>query len=151
MAADYQLSVQILGAKELKDAIASVSGIALQAIKDALDKTAIDLEYKARGKAPHKTGALWTSIHTEPAQVTADNVEAKVGTTKNIKYARAQEYGTRGMTIHSHSRSGKPFTYIGNIPPKYYMRDAREEIKPEMTENMSAAAQKIVRHLATKG
>ncbi len=145
---DYQLSVNIIGAKELKDAISTVNSVARDALLFALNKTAIDLEASARSKAPHRKGGLWNSIHAQPAKVTQTNIEAHVGT--NLKYARAQEAGTQGMTIHSHSRQGKQFTYIGNIPPKWYMRDARNEIKPELTNNLEAAVKKIINHLATR-
>src|SRR4051812_12213915 len=118
--ADYAITANIIGAKELTDAIKGVADVAQKAIKDALNKTAIQVENKAREKAPHKTGALWGSLHTEPARVTTNNIEAKVGT--DLEYARAQEKGTVGMTIHSRSRTGKPFTYIGNIKPKYFMK-----------------------------
>jgi hypothetical protein len=147
--ADYNLSVQVIGAKELKDALASVDGFAREQIRLAINKTAIDLERKARDKAPHLHGGLYNSIHTQPAVVTQNNIEAKVGT--NLVYARAQEYGTQGMTIHSHSKTGKQFTYIGNIKPHYYMRDAKNETKPELTDNLQEALRKIVSHLATKG
>ena len=148
--ANYNLSVNIIGAKELKEAIASVSDVARKALMDALNKTAIDLERLARSKAPHLHGGLWNSLHAEPARVTVNNIEAHVGT--NLKYARAQEAGTVGMTIHSHNKfSGKQFTYIGNIKPKWYMKNAKIEIKPELTNNMEKAMKTIIDHLATKG
>lgn len=141
---DYQLSVQILGANELAAALKSPNSIIVSELKKALDKTAMQLEKYARPKAPHKTGTLQRSIHREPAGLTANNVEAKVGT--KLDYARAQEYGTVGMTIHSHSRTGTPFTYIGNIQPKFYMRDARSDVRPDMTKYMTEAVKNIIDH-----
>src|SRR5689334_11045754 len=131
---DYNLSADIIGAKELENAIKEIGSVTQRAIMDALNKTAIQLESRAREKAPHKTGALWGSIHSEPAQATGDNIEAKVGT--NLEYARAQEYGTVGMTIKSHSRTGKPFTYIGNIKPKRYMKQGKDETGTDYVNNM---------------
>src|SRR5689334_20582962 len=115
---DYTLTADIIGAKELTDAINGVSEVAKRAITDAVNKTAYQVEAKARANAPHKTGALWGSIHTnsEPgnlARAEGDNIVARVGT--NIAYGRAQEYGTVGKTIHGRSKLGKQFTYIGNI------------------------------------
>ena len=146
MTGDYNLSVTVVGAKELQNALTNIDTFAKQAFMDAINKTAIDLERKARAQAPHRKGGLWNSIHTEPAVATHDNIEAKVGT--NLKYARAQEAGTRGMVIHSHNkRTGKQFTYIGNIPPTWYMKRARDEVKPELTNNLSDAMQRIIRHV----
>lgn len=147
--ADYNLSVKVIGAKELKDALTNIDGFAKEQIRLAINKTAIDLEQKARNEAPHLHGILMNSIHTEPAVVTQNNIEAKVGT--NIVYARAQEYGTQGMIIHSHSKTGKQFTYIGNIKPHHYMNDAKNETKPELTNNLQEALRKIVSHCAKHG
>lgn len=156
--ADYTLSGDIIGAKELTDAIKGVSEVAQKAIKDAVNKTAIQIEVKARDKAPHKTGALWGSIHTaqEPgnmARVEGDNIVARVGT--NLEYARAQEKGTVGMVIKvpngRRTRNGgmtRPYTFRGNIKPKYYMKQAKEEVAPDYVENMKEAMTIIVTHLA---
>ncbi len=143
--ADGGLSAVILGAEDLKRSFDAAPKIVEEEFKKAMDKTAIDAECKARGHAPHKTGTLWRSIHHEPAQVTQNNVISKVGT--DLVYARAQEYGTQGMMIHSHSRSGQQFSYIGNIPPKYYMKQAKEEVRPLLTRNISDATNKIIRRL----
>ena len=148
-AVGYSVSAEVVGAKELKEAFESIDSFAKNAFMDAVNKAAISFEAKARGLAPHKTGALWNSIHAEPAHQTADNIEAHVGT--NLKYARAQEYGTQGMVIHSHSRTGKQFTYIGNIKPKLYFKKAKGEIAPLLTSFMQEALTKIVGHLSTEG
>ena|SRR5258708_23163804 len=148
MGSDYQLSAKIIGAEELKTAINSIDQVAIKAIVDAVNITAQDFENKARSYAPHKTGTLWNSIHAEPAEVSSNNVSAKVGT--NLKYARAQEFGTVGMVINSHSKLGKPFTYIGNIKPKLYFAKAKDAIRTEFTNNLARAMQIIVSHLATK-
>jgi phage gpG-like protein len=158
---DYSLSVQVIGAKELKDALSSVDGFAKNAIKDAINKTAYSLQRQAVQNAPHKTGTLWGSIHTDSspghlAQVKGNNIEAVVGT--NLEYARAQELGTVGMTINvpngRRTKNGgrtKPYSFIGNIKPKYYFQKARDSIKPIFTNNLQDAMKKIVDYLATKG
>lgn len=156
---DYQLSIDVIGAKELKDAIAHVDSVATQAIVNALNKTAYDLERLARSKAPHRKGGLWNSIHTEPAKVTSTNIEAKVGT--NLKYAVYQEKGTRAHTVKVVNKrvlyNKDTNTFYGksaNIPPmsgKFYMKEARDEIKPELTNNLEQATKTIINHLSTKG
>ncbi len=156
--ADYQLSVDIIGAKELKDAITSTSKIAINALLFAINKTAIDLERKAREKAPHRHGGLWNSIHAQSAKVTAANIEAHVGT--NLKYAVYQEKGTRPHIVQIRNKkvlyskeTGKFYGIRVNIPAmagKFYMKKAKDEIRPEMTNNMANAMQKIVSHLATR-
>src|SRR5437660_1645858 len=136
----YNLSVSFIGAEELKRALDRGSQVAKEELAKALNKAANDAHQDAVSKAPHKTGRLWGSIHTENAN--ASNLIAKVGT--NVVYARAQEYGTQGMTIHSHSRTGKQFTYIGNIKPKFYMKQALENVKPKLTNYLQEAARRIV-------
>ncbi|HEX2910390.1 MAG TPA: HK97 gp10 family phage protein [Chloroflexia bacterium] len=144
--ADYKLTVDILGSEELKKTLLSSSMIAKQALSEALNKTANDLRQKAVSKAPHKTGTLWRSIHAEYATVA--NPVAKVGT--DVVYARAQEKGTVGMIIHSRSKRGKPFTYKGNIKPKWYMKQAKEEVKANMTNYLEQAGRNIISHIAGK-
>ncbi len=156
---NYQLSVDLIGAKELKDAIDNVGSVATQAIINALNKTAYDLERLARSKAPHKKGGLRNSIHTDPAKVTGTNIEAKVGT--NLKYAVYQEKGTAAHTVRVVNKkvlySKETNTFYGksaNIPQmsgKFYMKQSRDEIKPELTNNLEAATKKIINHLSTKG
>lgn len=155
---DYKITADIIGEKELTDAINGVNEVAQRAITDALNKTAYQVESRARSKAPHKTGALWGSLHTnqEPgnmARVEGDNIVARVGT--NLEYARAQEYGTKGMIISvpngRRTRNGgmtRPYTFKGNIKPKFYMKQAKEDVAPDFAENMRAALAIIVTHLA---
>lgn len=150
MASDYQLSVDVIGASELSAALKSSNIVIIKALTDAVNKTAITLRKKAADNAPHDKGHLRDSIHVELAVATRDNVTAKVGTSPNIPYARAQEYGTQGMVIHGRSKLGKRFDYKGNIPPKFYMKRAKEDIRPIMTTNMQAALKKIVNYFVNK-
>lgn len=143
---DYTLSADIIGAKELENAIKDIGSVTQRAIIDALNKTAYQLQARAVENAPHKTGALRNSLHTEPAQVTGDNIEAKIGT--DLEYARAQEHGTVGMTIQSRNRTGKPFSYIGNIKPKKYMKRAKDETGTDYMNNMRDALAIITHYLA---
>lgn len=150
--ADYQLSATIIGADKLKAAFDNFGAIAAKNIAQALNQTAGDIAQDAKNLAPHKTGRLIDSIDTEDAQASQGlNMTAKVGTSKlNIPYARAQEYGTVGMTIHGRSKLGKRFDYIGNIKGKHYMKQARDNGKVKLTENSRAALQRITSSMATK-
>jgi HK97 gp10 family phage protein len=144
--AGYNLSINMLGVEELKKALENTSVVARQELANALNKAANDAHQDAVSKAPHKSGRLWGSIHSENAS--PNNLVAKVGT--KLEYARAQEFGTVGMTIHSHSRTGKAFTYIGNIKPKFYMKQAFENVKPKLTNYLEEAARRIVEQMAGK-
>jgi len=146
MANDYQLSAQIIGAKELMQAISGVNEVAKKAISDALNKSAYELESKAREKAPHDQGGLRASIHTDQspghlARVVGNDIEAVVGT--NIKYAHYQEMGGYGNRIvHKYTEPGTG---------KFYMKDASSATKPLLTDHLQFALKTIVNHLATKG
>lgn len=147
--ADFTLSAEIVGADKIKNAFDQFPAIAAKAIANALNQTANDIKEDAKKFAPHKTGALEDSIHVQEAQATAGiDMEAKVGTTKEIPYARAQEYGTVGMTINSHSKLGKAFSYIGNIPAKHYMKKSRDNAKPKLTQHLETALKIITRTMA---
>ena len=67
-----------------------------------------------------------------------------------IPYARAQEYGTVGMTIHGRSKLGKRFEYIGNIKPKFYMKKGKEAAMPSLKINLETAGYNIVKRLGGK-
>ena len=149
--ADYQLSIDILGAAELKAAMAQASGVCMNILKRTLDKSAIDVEALSRANAPHKTGALRDSIHTSPAEAIGNNVVAKVGVPKNVPYGRAQEYGTVGMVIHGKSSVGNSFQYIGNIKPKLYMKRAKDTLYPNFVKNMENAVGAIISSLTHGG
>lgn len=144
MADNYTLSIDVLGMQELEDKLMRMGEVGKQALAGALNKTAIDLEteIKSSGYTPHKTGNLDTSFSPTIQEATSSNLAAIVGT--NVKYARAQEFGTVGMVINSHSRRGKQFSYIGNIKPKFYVKKSLETVKTKMTEHLHKALQKIV-------
>lgn len=150
---DYVMSLDVIGAQELVEKLESAGGVGLQALSYALNQTVNDLVQAGMAKAPHKSGTLKSSLPANaPFSATEDSTPeylfARVGT--NVEYARAQELGTVRMTIHSHSKSGKAFSYKGNIKPKYYMRDAMKDTAPKMSEHLAAAAQKIINHITEK-
>lgn len=138
--ADSLLSVTLIGADKLKKAFAENNAFAANELAKALNKAANDARQEAVKNAPHQTGRLWGSIHVENA--TPNNQVAKVGT--KLSYARAQEYGTQGLVIRSHSSTGKPFTYIGNIPANFYMRDAKATVRPKLTAYLQEASRRII-------
>src|SRR6266478_7285597 len=92
MSDGYVLSADIVGAKELKEAFEKAGGIVLGALSEGLNKTAFAIEADAKTLAPHDTGTLRDSLHTEPARPINLDMEAKVGT--NLEYAPYQEFGT---------------------------------------------------------
>lgn len=157
---DYSIGAQVIGAKELQAALESADSYARDLIKKAIDKTAIDIENSAFLNAPHKKGALRDSLHTgspghtgHPAEVTGDNITAVVGT--NLKYARAQELGTVGMTINvpngRKTKNGRtrPYTFRGNIKPKFYMKKGVDGNRDKFVQTMKSALQAIVNHIAS--
>lgn len=169
----YNLSVKVIGAKELEQALASVDEFAKNAIMVAIDKTAVEVERRARLNAPHDKGALWGSLHiggkgntSVAAHVTGNNIEAKVGT--NLNYAKYQELGTglygpnktlikpkNAKAMIMTDRSGNVtgwFKSSKGVHPKYFFKKAVASIKSDgvMTKNMQEALKKIVDHLSTK-
>src|SRR5436309_205431 len=97
--AGYNLSVSFIGAEELKKALDRGSQVAKEELAKALNKAAQDAvnDMSRQGGAPHKTGALWNSLHVgNPGSTsqwaTADSLKAVVGT--NLEYAKYQERGT---------------------------------------------------------
>ncbi len=141
---DYTLSAQLLGAEKLLNNLSKSADYAKQELAKALNKAANDLQNKAVANAPKQTGRLKSSIHTQEA--IPENLKAIVGT--KLVYARAQEYGTQGMTIHSHSKLGKQFTYIGNIRPKMYLHNAYDDIRPKLSGYLQEASRRIIEHLS---
>lgn len=149
----YTLTTQLVGAKELQAALSQTSTFAKEELTKALNKAANDVQNKAVELAPKQTGALKSSIHTEYA--TPVTLTAKVGT--NLVYARAQEYGTVGMNINvpngRRTKNGgrtRPYSFIGNIKPKYYMKQAMENVRANFTNYLQIAASRIVAQMAGK-
>lgn len=155
----YTLTVDVIGAKEMKRAFAAAPKVVGNELKDALAKTAYIVEGRAKSYAPIQYGFLRGSIHTEGPYVTANNVEAKVGT--NIKYALYQEKGTgiyagRGMIrprrakILAWKQNGKWVfaRAVRGVRGKWYMKRARNEAMPFLSLHLKAAMAKITHHLA---
>src|SRR5689334_19461481 len=96
----YVLSADVIGGKELAKALEQAGENGKQALADALNKTAVDLVSNLADptKTPHKSGRLASSFAANPHYASPNNLAAIVGT--NVEYARAQEYGTVGMTIN---------------------------------------------------
>jgi hypothetical protein len=92
----YLLTGEIVGAKELKQALDKAGSYAIQELGKALIKTALVIEGKAKVEAPINFGPLRASIHSEGPKEYPGNVEARVGT--NLNYAEAVEKGSRPHT-----------------------------------------------------
>lgn len=159
------MSATVIGADDLKKVFDNASDICINAIKDAINKTAYEVEAEAKQNAPHDHGQLRASIHTNEAHVTSNNVQAEVGT--NLNYAIYQEYGTG---IYSEfpgasrqpirAKAGKVLAWTGSdgqkhfahtvsgVKPKFYMRDAKKQAQPKLTTYMEAALRIITSELA---
>lgn len=149
--AESILSISLTGDQNILKGLKTGSAFASQEVAKALNKAANDVLQDAVSKAPHKSGRLWGSLHTgnpdsATSSATAMNMKAVVGT--KLAYARAQEFGTQGMVIHSHSKSGKQFSYVGNIKPKHFLTQAKSDVKPKLTQYLQLAAQRIVSYMA---
>lgn len=150
----YTLTTQVIGAEELRKALSNTWSVAKEEVAKALNKAANDVQNEAVNLAPKDTGKLKSSIHTEYA--TPATLTAKVGT--KLVYARAQEYGTVGMEIYVSGRRikkgyqgiTKPYTFTGNIKPKFYMKQAMENIRPKFSSYLEEAARRIIQHMYGK-
>src|SRR5438552_1775184 len=155
--ASYQLTATLVGGTKLKQALANGGQFAREQVAIALNKAANDVEQKARELAPHKTGALWGSLHVggksnAGRSATPDNLTAIVGT--NLEYARYQEegtgiYGPKKALIYPKNGKFMAFVPYGNVvdagtgggvavfarsvkgvKPHWYLKQALEYIKP---------------------
>jgi hypothetical protein len=155
----YKLSVDVIGGDELSEAFRRAPEMTSRILKDAIGKTAYLIEAKAKGYAPIRNGGLSGSIHVEGPTVTANNVEAKVGT--NLKYAPYQESGTgvfagRGMItpkrakVLAFQKNGKMIfaRAVKGVQGKFFFKKAKEEAAPILTQYMSDALGQIINFLA---
>lgn len=157
----YRLSVDIVGADELKRALRQAPQLTKRELSRAIGDTVATVQGKAKHYAPVGQGVLRASIHTEGPNATAKNVEAIVGT--NVKYTKTQEEGTGlygpkkqkivpirgkflvfkkgGETIFARSVKG--------TKAKWYFRRAKDESKGQFADAMRDALNRITRALAT--
>jgi hypothetical protein len=157
----YRLSVDVIGAKELERAFRESPVRVRQELKNAIMRTALTVEAKAKGYAPVQYGLLRGSINTQGPFVTTNNVEASVGTQQ--EYAPHQEYGTgiygktgqmirpkRGKFLAWKGANGKWIfaRAVKGVKGKLYFKRAKEESKPLMTSYMQEALGNIIRFLA---
>lgn len=162
---DLNMSVTVIGADTLAKAFADASGICQGALTDAVNKTALDVEKIAKELAPHDTGNLRDSIHTNHAHPGDGNIKAEVGT--NVQYAIDQEYGTGIYSEYPNAPKTviKPknakamimtdssgnvigwFKSSKGVRPKFYMKQAKEKGMSILTNHMQAALSIIVAQL----
>lgn len=172
--ADYALTATLVGGTKLKQALASGGQFAREQLAIALNSAAQDVQNKAVELAPHKSGRLWGSLHVGGAgnigrNATPENLTAMVGT--NLSYARYQEegtglYGPKKQLIYP--RNGKVMAFVpyGNVvdtgtgggvavfarsvkgvKPHWYLKQAFEQIKPNWTNYIQTAVQRIIQYL----
>lgn len=157
----YTLSAKVIGDKELKEAFSKAPKQVAKYMGDAIHKTAYETQGNAVRKAPHDHGQLQQSISVKGPVMTADNIFATVST--DLKYGRYQEegtgiYGPKGTPIRP--KNGKVLAWkkngkwifareVSGVKPKWYMKQAREEARPLLTNHMQDALGKILHFLAT--
>ncbi len=141
----YNFSFSIEGASEFVKKVKDSKDIFEKNISIGLVKAGHRVVEAAGTKAPYKTGALKGSINVGTPYSTGNNMKVAVGT--KLKYARAQEYGTRGMLIHARSKNGKAYSYTGNIKGKRYFETGVNESKGIVREIIDDAVDKAVREL----
>ena len=158
----YTMSAQVIGDKELKAAFENAPKVVARELGNAIEKTAREVQRKAVQYAPHMYGMLQQSIITKGPVVTQKNVFATVGTDK--LYARYQEEGTgihgpKGQMIRPKTARAMPIVGRGGhvlgwtrksqgVRPKRYMKRAREDALPLMTNYIKDALSKILHFLA---
>jgi len=149
---DYQMSAEIIGAKELKEAFKKAPEVTARELKNAVGDAMNDLRNIASNSAPHRTGALQGSIHSQGPFATSNNVHATVGS--NLKYAPYQEYGTQPHIILAKNKKALANTQTGQFfgrrvfhpgfPGRFYFKKAIESVRPKFTEYISRAVGRII-------
>lgn len=141
----YNFSFSIEGASEFVKKVKDSKDIFEKTISLGLEKAGKRVEEYVAPKAPYKFGHLRGSIQTGKPYSTGNNMKVIVGT--NLKYARAQEYGTVGMLIRGRSKNGRSYSYRGNIKPKKFFGRGVPESMPEVRQIIDDAVEKAMREL----
>ena len=137
----YNMSAEIIGAKELAEAFLKAGDVTERELKNAVGQAMYDVANAASNTAPHLTGTLQASITQGTAGpfVTTNNVIATVGT--NVIYAPYQEYGMRADGSHVVQHYSMPGT------GKFFFKNAIEKVKPKFDEYMQRAVAAILNAL----
>lgn len=156
----YRLSVDVIGKEELNRVFRESPTRTRKELKDAIMKTALSVESKAKAHAPIRHGLLRGSIHTQGPFLVSNDIEAKVGT--NLHYSVYQEYGTgiygkekrpitpkRGKFL-AWKKNGKWILArsVRGVKGKFYFKQAKEESQPLMVKYMQEALGNIISFLA---
>jgi hypothetical protein len=158
--ADYKLSGEVLGVKEMQAAFSKAGDFIFREFGDALTRTAIEFKQSAKDKAPVYTGQLKGSINHKEAYKEGNNVVAEVGT--NVIHAKSMEYGfTRWVPLAPLMRWAKlKFNNPGaaraiqrklatrGFKGKFYFRDSQKEIAPRFQNYLRSALDNVNRRLA---
>lgn len=105
------VEVKVIGADKAVKHLEAYTRKVIEGTEDAVKITALDIERRAKAKAPVDTGRLKNSIHTEPR---GDNARW-VGT--NVEYAGYVEYGTRKMSAQPYF-----FPSVHEVIPEFKKR-----------------------------
>ena len=149
---------EIIGAEELSKALVSGGSAIVQALSTAISKAAYTAERLAKAAAPVQYGQLRGSITTQTPIVSADNIEARVGT--NVKYAPYQEFGTgiyagKGMIVPKRAKvlawqgkGGWIFARaVKGVKGKFFFRESRAAVLPELNAQLKNIADTLMKHL----
>lgn len=157
----YTVSGHIEGIDELKVKFNASPAIIDKHVGNALVKTAFLVEGKAKQYAPVKYGILRGSINSQGPFGQGGDLHTKVGT--NIEYARHQEYGT-GIYGKNHTpitpkrkkvlawKSGGKWHFAKRVrgtKGKFYMKQAKEDGKRTITDEMRKAMKNITQELSS--
>jgi HK97 gp10 family phage protein len=106
-----RVNIKVSGVNKTMRKFEEYTGVVSRKTAEAVEKTALDIERRAKTKAPVDTGRLKNSIHTEPR----GEYSRWVGT--NVEYAVFVEFGTRKM-------SARPYFYpsVQEVIPEFKKR-----------------------------
>ena len=149
----YDITVK--GVEAFMDKLQSSQEAIVAANLQAMEKSTLEVEARAKAKVPRVTGRLFASITHE-----ASPEEGRVGT--NVRYAPFVEFGTglagplhhliyptraRYMTwLSGDKRVFARFTRGMRAEP--YLGPALDESRDRIFDNFRQAAQKLIDHLA---
>jgi Bacteriophage HK97-gp10, putative tail-component len=110
----YRVSVKIDGLDQFASDLDNSPQMVIDELSTGISDSAQLMERMAEEAAPHKTGALQSSIHAEPPKVNQKTITGQVGT--DLDYAEYQELGTGIYAINPDGSNAGHSKYLGKIP-----------------------------------
>jgi hypothetical protein len=159
--AGYQLSGNVVGAKEMQEAFSRAGAFIFDIFGPALTRTAIEFKQAAKDRAPVNTGQLKGSINHKEAYREGQNIVAEVGT--NVIHAKSMEYGFKRwvplapLVRWAYLKLGNPgaaraiqrkLAFKG-FEGKFFFKNAKIEIAPRWENTVREALSDLNRRLAT--